>query len=255
MSLGQIGRFAEAAKYETEAFQLVEATQHAYTVAWACFASSMLHLLKGDWAKARSQIDKWIATLQSGNIQLPWAAASSAWALAQIGEASEALKLARQGEQLLERQVARGAHRSWAYHAAGRTYLLLGRLDDARRLGDRSVESAHRQPGFAAHALHLLGDIAAHPGRFDAESSATHYRRALNLAQMHGMRPLVAHCHLGLGTLCQRVGEPERAREHLTTAATMYREMGMNFWLEQTRIGLSDPGHVRPAVEILDLSR
>jgi class 3 adenylate cyclase/tetratricopeptide (TPR) repeat protein len=255
MSLGQIGRFAEAAKYETEAFQLVEATQHAYTVAWACFASSMLHLLKGDWAKARSQIDKWIATLQSGNIQLPWAAASSAWALAQIGEASEALKLVRQGEQLLERQVARGAHRSWAYHAAGRTYLLLGRLDDARRLGDRSVESAHRQPGFAAHALHLLGDIAAHPGRFDAESSATHYRRALNLAQMHGMGPLVAHCHLGLGTLCQRVGEPERAREHLTTAATMYREMGMNFWLEQTRIGLSDPGHVRPAVEILDLSR
>jgi tetratricopeptide (TPR) repeat protein len=239
MSLGQIGRFAEAAKYETEAFQLVEATQHAYTVAWACFASSMLHLLKGDWAKARSQIDKWIATLQSGNIQLPWAAASSAWALAQIGESGEALKLVRQGEQLLERQVARGAHRSWAYHAAGRTYLLLGRLDDAWRLGDRSVESAQRQPGFAAHALHLLGDIAAHPGRFDAESSATHYRRALNLAQMHGMRPLVGHCHLGLGTLCRRVGEPERAQKHLTTAATMYREMGMGFWLEQAGVGLS----------------
>ena len=252
MSLGQIGRFAEAAKYETEAFQLVEATQHAYTVAWACFAASMLHLLKGDWAKARSQIDKWIATLQSGNIQLPWAVASSAWALAQIGEASEALKLVWQGEQLLERQVARGAHRSWAYHAAGRTYLLLGRLDDAWRLGDRSVESAERQPGFAAHALHLLGDIAAHPGRFDAESSATHYRRALNLAQMHGMRPLVAHCHLGLGTLCRRVGEPERAREHLTTAATMYSEMGMGYWLEQATVGLSGSGHVRPAV---DLSR
>jgi hypothetical protein len=69
---------------------------------------------------------------------------------------------------------------------------------------------------------------------------------------MHGMRPLVAHCHLGLGTLCRRVGEPERAREHLTTAATMYSEMGMGYWLEQATVGLSGSGHVRPAV---DLSR
>jgi predicted ATPase/class 3 adenylate cyclase len=257
MSLGEVGRFAEAAKYDTEAIQLVEATHHAYTIAWACFATSILHLLKGDWAKARQQIDKWIGTLQSENIQLPWAVASSAWAVAQIGEASEALKLVEHGEQLLERQVARGivAHRSWAYLAEGRACLLLGRLDDARRLGDRSVESAQRQPGFAAHALHLLGDIAAHPDRFDSESSATHYRRALTLAQTKGMRPLVAHCHLGLATLCQRLGEPERARGHLSTAVTMYREMGMGFWLEQARVGLSDCGNLPPAVEIRGLNR
>ena len=31
-----------------------------------------------------------------------------------------------------------------------------------RRLGDRAVESAWRQPGFTAHALYLLGDIATH---------------------------------------------------------------------------------------------
>jgi hypothetical protein len=27
--------------------------------------------------------------------------------------------------------------------------------------------------------------------------------------------------------------KPEPAREHLTTAVTMYREMGMRFWLAQ----------------------
>jgi hypothetical protein len=47
------------------------------------------------------------------------------------------------------------------------------------------------------------------------------------------MRPLVAHCHLGLGKLYRRTGKPEQAREPLTTATTMYREMGMGFWLEQ----------------------
>ena len=48
-----------------------------------------------------------------------------------------------------------------------------------------------------------------------------------------GMHPLVAHCHLGLGKLYRRTGEREQAQEHLTTATTMYREMGMTYWLEK----------------------
>ena len=47
------------------------------------------------------------------------------------------------------------------------------------------------------------------------------------------MRPLVAHCRLGLGKLYRRTGRHEQAQEHFTTATTMYREMDMRFWLEQ----------------------
>ena len=45
--------------------------------------------------------------------------------------------------------------------------------------------------------------------------------------------PLVAHCHLGLGKLARCAGKREQARENLTTATTMYREMDMRFWLKQ----------------------
>jgi hypothetical protein len=48
------------------------------------------------------------------------------------------------------------------------------------------------------------------------------------------MRPLVAHCHLGLGKLYRRTGDGAKAQEHLTSATTMYRSMGMTFWLEKT---------------------
>ena len=51
------------------------------------------------------------------------------------------------------------------------------------------------------------------------------------------MHPLVAHCHLGLGKLYARAEQREQAREHLTTAATMYREMEMPFWLEKAKGG------------------
>ncbi len=121
-----------------------------------------------------------------------------------------------------------------------RACLLLGWVDEARRLGDCAVECSRRQPGFTAHAQHLLGDIATHPDRFDAERGEAHYGQALALAAPRGMRPLVAHCHLGLGKLYRRTDKREQAREHLTTATTMYREMDMSFWLEQAEAEMRD---------------
>jgi transcriptional regulator with AAA-type ATPase domain/tetratricopeptide (TPR) repeat protein len=239
-SLAELGRFTEAAKYEAEAIRLAEPTNHAYTVGVAHRAASALHLLKGDWAKARSLIEHGIEALRTGNVvvQLPLAVAYSAWVLAQLGEASEALTRLQEGEQLLERLAGRGIvlHLGWAYRALGRACLLLGRLASARRLADRALESSPSQPGFAAHALHLLGDIATQADRFDAESSVAHYRKALALAEPRGMRPLVAHCHLGLGKIYRRTGQRQEAKEHLATATTMYREMDMQFWLEQAQL-------------------
>jgi len=52
------------------------------------------------------------------------------------------------------------------------------------------------------------------------------------------MRPLVAHCHLGLGKLFARTGKREQARESFTTPTTMYREMDMPFWLERAEVEL-----------------
>jgi hypothetical protein len=95
------------------------------------------------------------------------------------------------------------------------------------------LDKAIRGHGHVPNALHLLGDIATHPDRFDAESGEAHCRQALALAEPRGMRPLVARCHLGLGTLYARAGKQPAAQEHLTTATTMYREMDMPFWLEQ----------------------
>jgi hypothetical protein len=53
------------------------------------------------------------------------------------------------------------------------------------------------------------------------------------------MCPLVAHCHLGLGKLYSRTGDAATAKEHLTTAATMYREMDMTFWAEKAESALA----------------
>ena len=76
----------------------------------------------------------------------------------------------------------------------------------------------------------------------EREKAEDHYRAAMALAADRGMRPLVGHCHLGLGRLHRRAGEGAQAREHLTTAATMYREMDMPVWLERAETAMSEGG-------------
>jgi sugar phosphate isomerase/epimerase len=47
--------------------------------------------------------------------------------------------------------------------------------------------------------LHLIGDIDAGRDPPNAAEAEDYYRRAFDLAEELGMRPLAAHCHLGLG--------------------------------------------------------
>ena len=92
--------------------------------------------------------------------------------------------------------------------------------------------------GLTTMALRLLADVTAR--RDPPELADGHYRDVLALGQELGMRPLVAHCHLGLGKLYRRTGRPEQVKEHLTTAVTMYREMDMRFYLEQAEAQLRE---------------
>ena len=57
-----------------------------------------------------------------------------------------------------------------------------------------------------------------------------------------GLRPLVAHCHLGLGRLYRRAGKSREAQEHVRSATSMYDEMDMRAWLEQAKAEAKDSG-------------
>ena len=241
-SLAQVGRFADAVPYESEAIRLAELTHHPYAVGMAHGGSAILSMIRGDWAKARSLLEPGLATIRNANIGLflSEGVALSAWALAHLDEGKEALKLVLEGEQLVERLLTSGfvGLLGSTLHSLGRACLRLNRLDEARGLSERAITLSLHQPGFRAYVLHLLGDIASHPDRFDPDAGEAHYRQALALAEPRRMRPLVAHCHLGLGRLYRRTGKQNQAREHITTATTMYREMDMRFWLEQAEAEL-----------------
>jgi DNA-binding SARP family transcriptional activator len=229
-SLAQLGRFTEAAEHETEIVRLAEATQHPYAMGLAYHAASLPHLARGTWARARDLIDRQLAAWRAGGMvwEIPMTLAYAARVLAHLGDAAGALSRLEEAEQLLAERADGGRRGYGSTHASlGRAALLLGRLDDAQRFADRAAASASGRSDFVPATLRLLGDIASHPDRLDAARAESRYRQALALAEPRGMRPLVAHCHLGLGTLRARTGRCRQAAEHLDTAAAMYRDMGM----------------------------
>ena len=119
--------------------------------------------------------------------------------------------------------------------------MLAGHLEKALALAEEALAltRTHQERGNEAYALRLLGEIAAHRTPMDVDKAAAHYRQALALAEELGMRPLAAHCHLGLGVLYQRVGKRARARAALSTAVELLRAMEMTFWLTRAEAALA----------------
>jgi tetratricopeptide (TPR) repeat protein len=132
----------------------------------------------------------------------------------------------------------------YATFACGEVSLRTENVEEAQRQAQRALADAceHKMRGWEAWARWLLGEVAMHADPPNMASAETYYQQALALAEELGMRPLVAHCHLGLGTLYATTGQWEQARAALATAIGLYRAMDMTFWLPQAQAALAQVG-------------
>jgi Tfp pilus assembly protein PilF len=120
-------------------------------------------------------------------------------------------------------------------------YLAAGCREEARieiAEGMAAASERHARGHWAAW-LRLEGEMLAVD---DPAGACQRLEEALALATELGMRPEGAHCHLELAKLYRRTGQRQDAQEHSRLATTMYREMGMNFWLAQAEAAMGPPG-------------
>jgi tetratricopeptide (TPR) repeat protein len=216
---------------------------HPNTLVHAYFGLGLLCLHKGDVQKAILVLDRGLKLHRTWDLSswFPAIASSLGFAYAQSGRVAEAVTFLEKAiEQagsmkLLGRQSLRIAQLSEAC-------ILAGRMEEAADFAARALDFARQydERGNQAWALRVLGEVGSRRVPLQSEKAEDDYRQALALAEEFGMRPLVAHCHLGLGKLYRRTGKRQEAHKHLATATSMYREMGMACWLEKAETELRE---------------
>jgi len=242
LSLAECGAFAEGRGPAEEGRRMAEAAAHPFSRVLAAWAMGFRALRQGDLPQAHPVLERGLALAEREHIRLavPWLGATLGAAYTLAGRTAAALPLL---EQAIAQAVAMRYMVDYALRVVwlGEAYLLAGRLEEASTQAQRALEfsRAHQEQGHAAYALRLLGAMAVQRTPPETVQAEAHYQQALTLAEDLGMRPLQAHCHLGLGTLYSQMGRLEEARAALSTAIALYRAMAMTFWLPQAEAVLA----------------
>jgi class 3 adenylate cyclase/tetratricopeptide (TPR) repeat protein len=240
LGLASVGQFQEAMQYGAEAVGIAESVDHPHSVIEAQAALGRVHLARGDLDRAIALFERGLAPSRAWNLQDSSVFSGLGHAYALLGRVDEGLSLLREAVDKGHAMDAMGVGHAMRLVRLGEGCLIAGQLDEARLRALEALQLSRRQKERAneASALRLVGAVVAQCEPLQAETAVEHYGGSLALAEELVMRPLVAHCHLGLGKLYRRAGQRDQAREHLTTATAMYREMDMRFYLEQAEAEL-----------------
>jgi tetratricopeptide (TPR) repeat protein len=243
--LSLLGKFVEGRRYGEEAVRLAMVDEQWHTDIQISTRERLghLYLAQGDLEAAIQVFAESLALCRASGqrVSLGSIAGGLGEAYAHIGRLAEGLALLEEARQddLLARALGGGNVRNLRQLSV--VYLLAGRIDEAGQHACQALVLARelKARGHEAQALFQLGAVHAHASPPEVQQAEAHYRQALALADELGMRPLVAHCHLGFGTLYAKIGRQEPAGASLTTAIKLYRAMYLTFWLPQAEAMLA----------------
>ena len=199
------------------------------------FGVGAIHTLRGDHAEAIGPLERGLVITNASAFPLtfPFIAAPLGLAYVILGRQADGLRLLEEAVQSAESMELMANH-TLRLVWLGQAHVAAGDGEAAGRFGRRALDVARRykERGHEAYALRLLGDLALSSSPPDAVQAREHYGQALELAESLGMRPLSAHCHLGLarteGAIQDRDGEP-----HAERATALYQELGMTAWVQR----------------------
>ncbi len=234
--LADAGRFGEGIDVGADTLRFADAMGESWPLFHACFALGLVQMEKGEFGTAIAVLERGFGCCEAGqlNFGLAMLGGCLGAAYAKAGQLSRGLRLL---QEAVERSTAMSfwAGQSLRLAWLAEDYLNSRQPDTAMEVGRHALElaSRYKERGNESRVLHVLAEIASRDSAADSVTAERYYREASERAMKLGLRPLVAHCDFGLGKLYRRTDKRQEAQEHLATAARMYREMDMRFWLEQ----------------------
>src|SRR5262249_49201346 len=187
--------------------ELSKAADHAFGVSHSLFAAGLTYLRQGDSRRAVAAFEQSYDITQTRTVTFlaPVVGAHLGYSLALAGRIDDALVRVEHARAEASK-IGHTGMAMLAHEVLGEVYFLGDRKTDALATAREALHNAQRTRarGMEARLFRLLGDIAAAGAGTAIDAAERDYRAALDLAVELGMRPLIAHCHLGLGKLYRR---------------------------------------------------
>ena len=241
MCFAETGEFSDAISHGKEAVALANETDHPFGSVYADCGLGFAYLRKGDIAAAIDVLERGLERCRIADIpvQFPLVAAPLGLAYALSGRIAEGTSLLEQvvGQTASKRSSGQAFRVAWL----SSVYLYARRLEEAASHAELALKLSrdHQERGREAWILRLIGQIHADRNPANPGQVEFHYRQALRQANELGMRPLIAHCHFGLGELYTRTDQRDKAHQELSTAIDLYHTMGMTSGIRETETALA----------------
>jgi len=233
IALAEVGEFTEAQTRGEEARRIAGDLDDPYGLFHAWWGFGVTDLLKGDTERALTSLEQALSIAQARALPLMVNAT-----LGYLGHAYARAGRLEEGTTALESALEQAVSMGFlCWHSLTTVFLADARLragsrTDAERVAREAVAVSrgrtHR--GVEAHALRLLADSLARGDSSAALLAEATYEEALALAEHLGMRPLAAHCHLGLTVLYERGGRTGDALVERGRAKALLESMHMQAW-------------------------
>jgi tetratricopeptide (TPR) repeat protein len=203
----------------------------------------LILLIKGD-AEAAGYLDQSIEHLEKTRFIQPLALAWSSLGFAHTlrGDPSEGLECTQKGLDMYKESAVTW-HLSAHLFSLGWCRAASGDAEGARTAMEEALASAREN-----YEIHMEGKTLLWLGRILAAPPIQEHGRAeqsihdgIQILESLGARADMATGQLFLGELYADMGKKDMARDHLETACTLFREMGMDYWLEtaEKQIGVA----------------
>ena len=236
-TLAELGAFDEAEARARDAVQQAEVSEQPDSIMWAYRGLGVVALLRGQADEAVRVFDRVLGLCRTHDLDayVSRTMAGLGCAKARAGQVTEGLALLEQAVSLDAAAEPRTTY-TFALTGLAEAHALAGHRDAALATARAALERArrHEERGAEGYALWVLATTeSADAG--DLELAERSFRASAAIATELRLRPLLAHCHLGLGTLYDAAGKRADADEHGRHGRQLIDALGMRPWLPARR--------------------
>jgi class 3 adenylate cyclase/tetratricopeptide (TPR) repeat protein len=230
LGMAELGSFDKIEEIGNEALEIAERVRNALTLAFVYNFLALSYLRLGEFKPAISLLEKCHELCHYSEVQSMYSVT--------VGSLGYAYLLAKEPQRaltLLEDGIKEDNLRAsfWPTHPLiilADVYRAVEKVSEAFETVSRALKISDKrgERGFEAWALLVMAGIKNAAQQH--EEAINWNQRALQQASDLSMRPLVAHCHLGLAESYLHLGNEKQAQFENETALEMYQSLGMTYW-------------------------